>query len=103
MVVLIEFEIMKLNVCIAGATGWVGKPLCLAVSATADLSLVGAVSPTHKGRKLKDVIGKSNLDLTVSGSVAEALDTPTDVLVDYTKADAVKANVLTAIREGIHV
>lgn len=94
---------MKLNVCIAGATGWVGKPLCLAVSEADDLSLVGAVSRTHKGRNLKDALGDPNLDLTVSGSVAEALDTPTDVLVDYTKADVVKANVMTAIRKGVHV
>lgn len=94
---------MKLNVCIAGATGWVGKPLCLAVSATDDLRLVGAVSRTHQGRNLKDVVGDPNLDLTISGSVAEALDTPTDVLVDYTKADVVKANAMTAISEGVHV
>ncbi len=94
---------MKLNVCIAGATGWVGKPLCLAVSAADDLILVGAVSPRHKGRNLKEALGDSDLDLTVSGSVAEALDTPTDVLVDYTKADVVKANVMTAIRKSVHV
>lgn len=93
---------MKLKVCIAGATGWVGKPLCAAVSEAEDLSLVGAVSRTHKGRSLGDAVG-SNLDLTISGSVAEALGTPTDVLVDYTKADAVKANVLTAIGRGVHV
>jgi 4-hydroxy-tetrahydrodipicolinate reductase len=94
---------MKLNVCIAGATGWVGKPLCLAVSEADDLSLVGAVSRTHKGHTLKDVFGESNLDLIVSGSVAEALNTPTDVLVDYTKADVVRANVMTAISKGVHV
>ena len=95
---------MSLKVCVAGATGWVGKPLCLAVSAADDLSLVGAVSRTHQGRTLEDVFGESNLpDLRISGSVAEALAAPTDVLVDYTKADAVKANVLTAIREGVHV
>lgn len=94
---------MKLKVCIAGATGWVGKPLCAAVSEADDLSLVGAVSRTYKGRSLSDAAGVPNLDLTVSGSVAEALDTPTDVLVDYTKADAVKANVLTAVGRGVHV
>jgi 4-hydroxy-tetrahydrodipicolinate reductase len=94
---------MKLKVCIAGATGWVGKPLCLAVSEADDLSLVGAISRTHKGRNLKDVFDDSNLDLMVSGSVAEALDTSTDVLVDYTKAGVVKANVMTAIRRGVHV
>ena len=94
---------MKLKVSIAGATGWVGKPLCQAVSEAADLRLVGAVSRTHKGRRLKDAVGDSNLDLIISGSVAEALDTPTDVLVDYTKADVVKANVMTALRKGVHV
>jgi 4-hydroxy-tetrahydrodipicolinate reductase len=94
---------MKLNISVAGATGWVGKPLCLAISEADDLNLVGAVSRTHQGRNLKDALGESNLDLTVSGSVAEALETPTDVLVDYTKANVVKANVMTAIRKGVHV
>ena len=94
---------MKLRVCIAGATGWVGKPLSIAVSEADDLSLVGAVSRTHKGRNFKDVLGDPNIDLIVSGSVAQALETPTDVLVDYTKADAVKANAMTAIRKGVHV
>jgi 4-hydroxy-tetrahydrodipicolinate reductase len=94
---------MKLNVCIAGATGWVGKPLCLAVFGAEDMRLVGAVSRTHQGQSLKDVLGEPSLDLMITGSVAEALDTSTDVLVDYTKADAVKANVMTAIRRGVHV
>lgn len=89
--------------CVAGATGWVGKPLCVAVSEADDLSLVGAVSRTHRGHALKDAFGDSDIDLMVSGSVAEALDTPTDVLVDYTNAEVVKANVLTAVREGVHV
>ncbi len=94
---------MTFKVCVAGATGWVGKPLCLAVAAASDLSLVGAVSRTQKGRSLKDVVGGSVPDVTISGSVAEALATPCDVLVDYTKADAVKGNVLTAIEKGVHV
>lgn len=94
---------MKLKVCIAGATGWVGKPLCRAVSKAEDLILVGAVSRTHQGQNLMGVLGDSKLDLRISGSVAEALDTPTDVLVDYTKADVVKINVMTAIHSGVHV
>ncbi|MBV9958146.1 MAG: 4-hydroxy-tetrahydrodipicolinate reductase, partial [Acidobacteria bacterium] len=94
---------MKLRICIAGATGWVGGPLCRAVAEAEDLSLVGAVSRTHQGRSLSEVLEDVKLDLTISGSVAEALAAPTDVLVDYTKADVVKANVLTAIRRGVHV
>ena len=52
---------------------------------------------------MREVVGGSVPDVLVSGSAAEALETPTDVLVDYTKADAVKGNVLTAIRKGVHV
>lgn len=48
---------MNLRVCIAGATGWAGKPLSIAVSKADDLTLVGAVSRTHKGNNLRDVIG----------------------------------------------
>ncbi|HKR60635.1 MAG TPA: 4-hydroxy-tetrahydrodipicolinate reductase [Pyrinomonadaceae bacterium] len=94
---------MKLRVCIAGATGWVGKPLCLAVANADDLSLAGAVSPSRTNENLKDVAGDPSLDLKISGSVSEALETPVDVLVDYTNAEVVKANVLTAIGKGVHV
>ena len=94
---------MPLNVCVAGATGWVGKPLCAAVAAADDLRLVGAVSRTWQGRPLAEALGAGAPDLVVRGSVGEALAVPTDVLVDYTAADAVKTNVLAAIRRGVHV
>jgi 4-hydroxy-tetrahydrodipicolinate reductase len=93
----------KLRVCIAGATGWVGEPLCRAVAEADDLALVGAVSRTHRGRHLRDVLGDPKLDVRVGGSVAEALETAADVLVDYTKADVVKEHVLTAVGKGVHV
>ncbi|HEX8137446.1 MAG TPA: 4-hydroxy-tetrahydrodipicolinate reductase [Pyrinomonadaceae bacterium] len=95
---------MKLRVCVAGATGWVGLPLCLAVSGTDDLLLAGAVSRTHRGRNLQEIAGDAVPELTISGSVAEALDgAPVDVMVDYTKADAVKAHVMAAVERGVHV
>jgi 4-hydroxy-tetrahydrodipicolinate reductase len=73
------------------------------VSESGDLSLVSAVSRTHEGLSLKDVFADINLDVKISGSVAEALETATDVLVDFTNADAVKDNVMTAIRKGVLV
>jgi 4-hydroxy-tetrahydrodipicolinate reductase len=94
---------MKLKVCVAGATGWVGKPLCSAISQAEDLELVGAVSRTHSGNSLKDVFPDLEIEGTIKGSVAEALQTETDVMVDYTKADVVKHNVLTAVRKGVNV
>ena len=41
--------------------------------------------------------------MTISGSVEEALRIPSDVFVDYTSAQSVKANVLEAIESGRHV
>jgi 4-hydroxy-tetrahydrodipicolinate reductase len=93
----------KLRICIVGATGWVGTPLSKAVAEAEDMALVGAVSRTHRGQKLRDVMADSESDLVISGSVTEALKAPTDVLVDYTKADVVKTNVLTAVGAGVHV
>lgn len=94
---------MALKVCIAGATGWVGKPLSIAMAETSDLKLVGAVSRSQQGKNMRDITGAASLDVTICGSVTEALMTPTDVLVDYTKADVVKTNVITAIQHGVHV
>lgn len=94
---------MKLNICIAGATGWVGKPLCQAIMDSDDLRLVGAVSRTYQGQPLQAVLENSRSGLTVARSVEEALQVPTDILVDFTSAQAVKANVMTALRHGVHV
>ena len=93
---------MSLRICIAGVTGWVGKPLSRAVAEAGDMQLVAGVSRSHAGRRLKEVVD-ADVDLTISRSVSEALTTPSDVLVDFTRADAVRANVLTAISKGVHV
>lgn len=78
-----------IRVCVAGRTGWTGGAVAAAVDAAADLELVAGVAR-------RDPAGFS--------SVAEALDAvQTDVLVDYTHADVVKANVLEAIERGVGV
>jgi 4-hydroxy-tetrahydrodipicolinate reductase len=78
-----------IRVCIAGITGWVGRPLAEAVKAATDLELVAGVSRS---------------DSASFSSVAEALDSvPTDVLVDYTTAAAVKENVLAAVERRVGV
>src|SRR3989304_3189058 len=95
--------IMQLRVCIAGATGWSGRPLAKAVLQEPDLLLVGAVSRTYAEQTLGNVLGVPGLDVTISKSVTEALRTPTDVLVDLTAPDVAKSNVLAAIERGVHV
>jgi 4-hydroxy-tetrahydrodipicolinate reductase len=91
------------RVCLAGATGWAGSELARAIAKTADLDLVSAVSRRHAGRVLGDVLGESRLACRVYASAAEALATPCDVFVEYTKPDSAKANILTALEHGAHV
>jgi 4-hydroxy-tetrahydrodipicolinate reductase len=78
---------MAIRVCIAGVTGWTGSAIADAVRAAPDLELVAGVARSDAG---------------AYSSVAEALDAvPADVLVDYTHAAAVKANVLAALARGV--
>jgi 4-hydroxy-tetrahydrodipicolinate reductase len=78
-----------IRVCVAGVTGWTGRPVAEAVERAVDLELVAGVSRS---------------DPESHSSVAEALDAvDADVLVDYTHATGVKGNVLTAVERGVNV
>jgi 4-hydroxy-tetrahydrodipicolinate reductase len=92
-----------IRVCVAGATGWVGRPLCVAISNTSDLELVGAVSRNRSGQQLQEVMRDMRPPVLICASVADALSVPTNVMVDFTRPDVVKNNVLIAIRQGVHV
>jgi 4-hydroxy-tetrahydrodipicolinate reductase len=87
-------------VCIAGATGWTGRALVSGVLGAPDLELVSAVGRSAAGRDLGEALGGETLGVPVHASVGEALE-GVDVLVDYTSATAVKANVLAAIEAGV--
>jgi 4-hydroxy-tetrahydrodipicolinate reductase len=78
-----------IRVCVAGITGWTGSAVGAAVEEADDLELVAGVSRSDPDR---------------FSSVLEALDAvPADVLVDYTHATVVRANVHTAIERGVGV
>lgn len=83
-----------IRVCVAGATGWVGRPLCLAIQRSEDLQLAAAVA-----RRSGEPIGGIPLSPTVAG----ALRVPSDVFVDFTQPDAVKSHVLLALAAKRHV
>jgi 4-hydroxy-tetrahydrodipicolinate reductase len=78
-----------IRVCVAGVTGWTGRPVAAAVEAADDLDLVAGISRS---------------DPASYSSVPEALDAVSaDVLVDYTHASAVKGNVLAAVERAVNV
>src|SRR6476646_2599256 len=93
---------MPLTVCVAGATGWVGRPIAEAVHEADDLGLRSAVARSAAGSDLGTAWGGAPIGVPVHGAVDEALD-GVDVLVDVTSHDAVLANTLTALRRGVPV
>ena len=94
---------MAIRVCVAGATGWVGRLLVKRILESTDFSLSGAIAQTAAGQDIGTAIGRTPAGLTVSASLDEALSQPTDVLVDYTRPDTVKQRVLTALYRGVRV
>lgn len=94
----------KIRVCVAGATGWAGSELCKGIVLTTGLELVSAVSRKSAGKDLNELLNLSNKqNIPVFGTIEEALAIPCDVLVDYTKPDIAKHQVITAIRHGVNV
>jgi 4-hydroxy-tetrahydrodipicolinate reductase len=92
-----------MKVCLAGATGWAGSELARAIAATPDLTVVSAVSRTHAGKVLGDILGEPRLTGRIYASAEEALATPCDVFVEYTSPESAKKNILSAIAHGAHV
>ena len=95
--------VAPIRVCLAGATGWAGSELARAIAGLSDIALAAAVSRTHAGRRLGDVLGDTRLACPVYPSAADALAHSCDVFVEYTKPDAAKGNVLAALEHGAHV
>jgi len=94
---------MSIRTCLAGATGWAGSALAVAIAQSEDIRLVSAVSRTHAGGTLGEALGEPQLSCPVYATAPEALAHPCDVFFEFTKADVAKANVLAALERGAHV
>ena len=93
----------RTTVILAGATGWAGSALARAIAAAPDLALVGAVSRSHAGRQLGEVLGMAGLDCPVHASADASLKRRCDVFFEYTRPEVARANVLAALAAGAHV
>ncbi len=93
---------MPIRLCLAGATGWAGSALALAIAKTSDIRLVSAVSRSHAGQTLGEGLGEPGLECPIYSTAQEALAEQCDVLFDYTKPEIAKTNVLAALQQGAH-
>ena len=94
---------MTIHLCLAGATGWAGSAVARAIAQSTDIELVSALSRTHAGKTLGDVLAEPRLTCHVYATAQEALAQSCDVFFEFTKPDVAKSNVLTALQHGAHV
>ena len=94
---------MSIRVCLAGATGWAGSALALAIAKSNDITLVSAVSRTHARHILSDVLDEPLLNCPIYATAQAALAHPCDVFFEFTKPDVAKSNILAALQQGAHV
>lgn len=94
---------MAIGVCVAGATGWAGGAVTRQILQSPEFELTGAVARRRVGRDIGEVLGLPPAGVLIAGSVQEALRAPSDVLIDYTGHDTVKADVLAALEQGVRV
>src|SRR3712207_1026451 len=94
---------MAIRITLAGASGWVGRALVAAIAGADDLVLAAAVGRKAAGQDAGTVAGIRPLGVPVVATLEEALRVPSDVVIDYTKPDAVKGHALAALAQGRHV
>ena len=94
---------MQMRVILAGATGWAGSAMARGIARAADLQLVGAVARSAAGRTLDAVLDEPRLAAPVHATAVQALATPCDVFVEFTKPESAKGNILAALAAGVHV
>jgi 4-hydroxy-tetrahydrodipicolinate reductase len=92
------------RICIAGATGWAGSALSKGVAAQEDMELTCAVSRKHAGDDLDVILGLEGPTIPIYTDIQSALDAhEIDILVEYTKPEVAKANVLCGLENGVDV
>jgi 4-hydroxy-tetrahydrodipicolinate reductase len=94
---------MIIRVCVAGATGWAGSALSRGVFEAPDMELVAAISRSQAGKVLGGVLEIDGLSTPIFSTIDEGMETKPDVVVEYTKPDVAKANILSALEGGAHV
>jgi 4-hydroxy-tetrahydrodipicolinate reductase len=92
-----------IRVVVSGATGWVGRALVPAILSSGDLVLAATVARSAGGRDIGEAIGSKPVGVMLAPTLEDALNEPSDVVVDYTGPDAVKRHTLLALSEGRHV
>jgi 4-hydroxy-tetrahydrodipicolinate reductase len=94
---------MAIRICVAGATGWVGRVLVGEIVKSTEFTLSGAIARSAAGQDIGTVLDLEPAGVVLSSNLSEALSQSTDVVVDYTSPESVKDRTLDALDRGVRV
>lgn len=89
------------GVILAGVSGRTGREVGRAVVAAPDLRLVGALGHGSVGRDAGEAMGMAPLGVPIAATLPAFPPPEGTVYVDFTRADAARANVPTALAMGL--
>lgn len=91
-----------IRVLVCGAYGKMGREVLKAVHKDEHLSLVGAVDVNSDFADVGDLIGTSKIGVVVGNDLETVIqETRPQVMIDFTKPEAVMNNLFVAIRNGV--
>ncbi len=92
-----------MKVCLAGATGGVGRHLAAAILDDGEMTLLSAIARRATGQDIGTVLGRAACGVLVSDDLEAAFGQGPDVLIDYTHPSVIFDHVMAAIRHGVGV
>lgn len=92
---------MSIRVIVTGAYGKMGREVLKAVYQDSELTLVGAID-VQGGDDVGDLIGSEKTGILVKNDLAKVIaQTKPQVLIDFTRPEAVMGNLRIAIANGV--
>jgi 4-hydroxy-tetrahydrodipicolinate reductase len=88
---------------VVGATGKMGREVCRAIHADADVELVAAISRSAPDRPLSELMGLEGSPVVTADRLEALGDADTEVAVDFTGPSGAREHVDWYIEHGIHV
>lgn len=92
-----------MRVCLAGATGGVGRCLAAAILDRNGFVLQSAIARRAVGQDIGTILGRAPFGVSVMDDLEAALGLGADVLIDYTHPSVIFDHAMTAIRLSIPV
>lgn len=92
-----------MRICLAGATGGVGRCLAEAILDHDELTLLAAVARRAAGEDIGTVLGRDPCGVRIDGNLQAALARGPDVVIDYTHPSVIYDHVMAAIGHGVPI